>query len=108
MRKVYCLNGHDACGVEGFTCPICRAELRTVLAGHRAPALRPERLMAIIVLLPAAFVAVVTTRPQEVDAVRGPVQVRLALVGAALWLAACTWVAAAFNRSGDEPCSPAW
>jgi hypothetical protein len=103
VRKVYCLNGHDASGVDGFTCLICRAELRTVLIEHRARPVRPERLMAVSVLPAAAFVALVATRAQAEDAADAAVLISLALVGAALWLAACMLGAVAVARSGNGP-----
>jgi hypothetical protein len=98
VPPVFCLNGHDSTGVEGFTCRDCGAEVRTLLVSPPVAPVRPERLLMLTVGLLVLFAGLVAARPRDLDATGGAVLATVSLVGVALWLAGCVCVAVAISR----------
>lgn len=103
VRRVLCLNGHDATGVEGFECPACQAELRTVLVGpaeHRR-SIRPRTLVLAGGLIFTLVLLTLAVAPVGQGAFLGGVLISFSAVGAALWVGACLLIASAIGRSPE-------
>jgi len=102
MSQVVCLNGHDVTGVEGFTCPSCSAEVRTVLSpvpiGIGA---RPLHLMVLGAVLLSLVIGMVVALPGGITPLTATIIFLMATGGAALWLAGCFRIALAIVRSAD-------
>lgn len=102
-----CLNGHDATGVEGFSCPACQAELRTVLATTHAPP-SSSRARWLVIAGGLIFTLVLITlavAPVGKDAFLGGILISFAAVGAALWVGACLLVVSALGRDPEPQTS---
>lgn len=109
VRRVLCLNGHDATGVEGFSCPGCQAELRTVLApAAELPtrSVRPRWLVIAGGLIFALVLVTLAVAPVGKDAFLGGILISFAAVGAALWVGACLLIVSALGR--DPETHPSW
>jgi len=102
MSQVVCLNGHDVTGVEGFTCPSCSAEVRTVLSPVPiGVGPRPLYLMVLGAFLLSLLIGIVVAEPGGVGPVTAAALFFLGSVGAALWLAGCFQIALAIVRSAE-------
>ena len=102
MSQVVCLNGHDVTGVEGFTCPACSAEVRTVMAPVPiGVGSRPLYLMVLGAFLLSVLIGIVVAEPGGVGPVTAAALFFLGAVGAALWLAGCFQIALSIVRSAE-------
>lgn len=103
MSQVVCLNGHDVTGVEGFTCPACSAEVRTVLTPvPMGVGLRPLYLMVVGAFLLTLVIGMVVAEPAGfASPVTAAVLFLMGTAGAALWLAGCFQIALAIVRDAE-------
>lgn len=102
MSQVVCLNGHDVTGVEGFTCPSCSAEVRTVLAPvPMSMGPRPLHLMVLGAFLLSLVIGMVLVDAGTATPLTAAILFLMGAAGAALWLAGCFQIALAVVRSAD-------